>query len=106
VIVGDRLVLSPKLDGAETPRLESLLPHELSHLHLGQRVGHYHTSVPVWFHEGWAALIAGGGAEYVSDAQVADAIRADHRIDPAQRDTPDLRHRADAYGLTIYEFYR
>lgn len=107
VVPDNRLVLSPKLDGREKHRLAALLTHELAHLHLGQRIGHYHSTVPVWFHEGWASLTAdGGGAEYASDAQVWAAIAAGRRIDVAARDTRDRRHRAAAAGLDPYGFYR
>jgi hypothetical protein len=107
VVPDNRLILSPNLDGKESARLPALLTHELAHLHLGQRIGHYHSSLPVWFHEGWAALTAdGGGAEYASDAQVLQAIRAGKMINLALRDTPDKRHRATASGMNIFMFYR
>lgn len=107
VVPDNRLILSPNLDGRESHRLPTLLTHELAHLHLGQRIGHYHSSLPVWFHEGWASLTAeGGGAEYATDAKVFEAIRAGRRINLSARDTPDKRHRADASGLDVYAFYR
>ena len=69
VIPDNRLILSPNLNGRESSRLPGVLTHELAHLHLGQRIGHYNSTLPVWFHEGWASLTAnGGGAEYASDA--------------------------------------
>ena len=107
VIPDNRLILSPNLDGRESHRLPALLAHELAHLHLGQRIGHYHSTLPVWFHEGWASLTAeGGGADYATDAQAYAAIRAGKRVDLAMRDTPDKRHRAAAFRLSIHEFYR
>lgn len=107
VVPDNRLILSPNLNGTESQRLPSLLIHELAHLHLGQRIGHYHSTMPLWFHEGWASLTAdGGGAEYATDAQAFAAIRAGHRVDLIARDTPTRRHRAAASRLNIYEFYR
>jgi hypothetical protein len=107
VVPDNRLILSPNLNGRESKRLPALLTHELAHLHLGQRIGHYHPTMPVWFHEGWASLTAnGGGAEYETDAQAFAAIRAGRRVNLVLRDTPDTRHRASASGLNIYEFYR
>jgi hypothetical protein len=107
VIPDNRLILSPNLNGKESWRLENLLVHELAHLHLGQRVGHYHYSIPIWFHEGWASMTAeGGGAEFATDAQAIEAARAGKNIDLATRDVPDHRHRAGAFGLNIHVFYR
>jgi hypothetical protein len=107
VVPDNRLILSPNLDGREQHRLPALLTHELAHLHLGQRIGHYHSTLPVWFHEGWASLTAdGGGAEFVSDDKVFAAIREGRRLNLAARDTPDKRHRAGASKLNIFEFYR
>lgn len=107
VVPDNRLVLSPNLDNGESQRLLPLLTHELAHLHLGQRIGHYHSSLPVWFHEGWASLTAkGGGAEYVTDAQTREAIRAGRQVNLTLRDTPRTRHRAASSNLNIFEFYR
>jgi len=107
VVPDNRLILSPNLDGREKHRLPALLTHELAHLHLGQRIGHYHSTLPVWFHEGWASLTAdGGGADYATDAKVFEAIRAGKRVNLGARDTPDKRHRASASRLNIFEFYR
>jgi hypothetical protein len=107
VVPDNRLILSPNLDGKESHRLPTLLTHELAHLHLGQRIGHYHSTLPVWFHEGWASLTAdGGGADYATDAQAWEAIRAGRRVNLGARDTPDKRHKASASNLKIFEFYR
>lgn len=107
VVPDNRLILSPNLDGRERARLPALLVHELAHLHLGQRIGHYHSTLPVWFHEGWASLTAdGGGAEFVSEAHAHEVIRAGKRVNLMLRDTPGKRHRAAASNLGIFEFYR
>ena len=107
VVPDNRLILSPNLDGRESQRLLPLLTHELAHLHLGQRIGHYHSNLPVWFHEGWATLTAaGGGAEYVTDEQTRAAIRAGRLVNLTLRDTPGKRHRAASSNLSIFEFYR
>lgn len=107
VVPDNRLILSPNLEGRESHRLPALLTHELAHLHLGQRIGHYHSTLPVWFHEGWASLTAsGGGADYATDGEAYAAIRAGKRINLTVRDTPDKRHRAASSRLNIFEFYR
>lgn len=107
VVPDNRLILSPNLDGRESHRLPALLTHELAHLHLGQRIGHYHSTLPVWFHEGWASLVAGGGgADYATDARAFEAIQAGKRVNLTARDTPGKRHRAAVSRLDIFEFYR
>ena len=100
VVPDNRLVLSPNLDGRESHRLPALLTHELAHLHLGQRIGHYHSTLPVWFHEGWASLVAdGGGADYATDARGFEAIQAGKRDNLTARATPGKRPGAAASRL-------
>lgn len=107
VVPDNRLILSPNLFGRESQRLPALLTHELAHLHLGQRIGHYHSTLPVWFHEGWASLTAnGGGAEFSSDEQALAAIRAGRLVNLSLRDAPGKRHRAASSNLNVFEFYR
>lgn len=107
VVADNRLVLSPRLFGAEAQRLAGILTHELSHLHLGQRLGHFTPWLPIWFHEGLATLAAeGAGAESASDAAACQAWMSGRRVDFGRRDAPGSRHRAAAFGLTTAEFYR
>lgn len=54
VVAENRLVLSPRLHVQEAHRLSGILAYELSHLHLGQRLGRYTPWIPVWFHVGLA----------------------------------------------------
>ena len=71
----NRLILAPRLFDREPHRLRPVLVHELSHLHLGQRLGHYTPSIPVWFHEGMASWVAaGGGADLATDLQARSAF--------------------------------
>jgi hypothetical protein len=107
VVPDNRLILSPNLNGSESERLKPILIHELAHLHLGQSIGHYDSSVPIWFHEGYASLIAeGGGAEFATDEQAYEAARDGRMINLNMRDTPDVRHKAGAFNMNIFEFYR
>lgn len=103
----NQVFLSPRLAGREAHRLPLILTHELSHLHLGQRIGHYSPAVPVWFHEGLAAYVSeGGGAEYASEEEARAAIQAGHRFSPETLDAPGKRHRAEAWNLSPWLFYR
>lgn len=106
--VPDNLVfLSPRLFDREAQRLPLILSHELSHLHLGQQIGHYAYTVPVWFHEGLAASASnGGGADYASEDDARQAVQHGRAFDPATLDTADIRHRADFWKLSPYLFYR
>jgi hypothetical protein len=107
VLPGDLMVLSPNLFGREAARLPGILTHELSHLHLGQRLGHYTPWLPVWFHEGLASLAGdGGGAEFASDGQALGAWHEGRQVDFSQLDIPGTRHRAGDFSLSIHEFYR
>lgn len=107
VLHGEVLVLSPKLELEENERLPHILVHELSHLHLGQRLGHYTADLPVWFHEGLASLAAdGGGAEFSSDEEACAAWDAGRRVDFAQLDSPGKRHRAADFKVSVHQFYR
>lgn len=106
VVADNRLVLSPRLYHREAHRLPGILSHELSHLHLGQRLGHYTPWIPVWFHEGLATLAAGGGgADAIGDAAACAAWGGGRRVDFGRRDAPGQRHRAEAFGLNMHEFY-
>jgi hypothetical protein len=68
--------------GVDTHR--GSLKHELSHLHVRQRLGFVRTkaNVPTWFHEGLANIASGVGGETVADDQAIEAILADYRLVP------------------------
>jgi hypothetical protein len=77
-----RVLLSPTLCGEERARLPGVLTHELSHTHLfGWRSTLFSARPPSWFTEGLAVMVSdGGGAEGVSEAEAAEAIRKGHAI--------------------------
>jgi len=95
--VGSKLFLNPRL--FENPeRIPRILAHELSHLHLVQQLGFYHSyrNLPDWFKEGLAALASdGGGVENVSIEEAHQALRAGLRIEPVERDGLFRRKTAD-----------
>jgi hypothetical protein len=105
--IGARLFLSPKLR-ATPDRVPKVVAHELTHLYSSQRMGLYaaRRSFPPWFGEGLAAWVSGGGgAEGVSPAEAAQAIREGRRFVP---DAPGLLSRggtASDFGLDAHLFY-
>jgi hypothetical protein len=107
VVYDNRLVLAPRLFDREPERLVPILLHELSHLHLGQRRGHYSMSIPIWFHEGLASLVAeGGGADLVTDAEAWSAAASARHFVPDQQHLPWQRRRAETWKLSVSLFYR
>lgn len=74
-------LLSPTLCGQERDRLEGVLAHELSHVHLSGWRPLGAPRPPQWFTEGLAVMAShGGGAEGVSEAEAAQAIRNGYRV--------------------------
>jgi hypothetical protein len=107
VVYDNRLVLAPRLFDREAERLEPILVHELSHLHLGQRRGHYTMAIPVWFHEGLASLVAaGGGADLSTDQQAAYEARSGKYFLPDEQHLPWLRRMPQQFDVSIHVFYR
>jgi hypothetical protein len=72
-----RVNLSPLLHGVERDRLPAILAHELSHAHLQGWIGPVaYLRLPLWFKEGLAVMVSGGGgAEAVSEADARSAIQ-------------------------------
>ena len=82
-VVTHKLFLSRTL--LEEPQIVPLyLTHELSHLHLHQRLGIWRLQkLPPWFKEGLAALVSGGGgAQRVTDSQAIEAMNQGHTFIP------------------------
>jgi len=82
-VVTNKLFLSPALF-QDRPTLPLYLTHELSHLHLLQRLGTYRMiELPSWFKEGLATFVSGGGgAPDISDEQALNAIRSTQNFVP------------------------
>src|SRR5262245_289878 len=107
VIYDNRLLLAPRLFDREPTRLYPILVHELSHLHLGQSLGHYTMRIPVWFHEGLASLVAeGGGADLVDEAEALGAIAEGRYFLPDAVHDEMRRKYADHWHLRIGMLYR
>lgn len=78
---GGVALLSPTLCGKERDRLQSVLTHELSHVHLSSWRPLGAPRPPQWFTEGLAVMASnGGGAEGVSVDKAAQAIRDGYRV--------------------------
>ena len=87
---------------------EEVLAHELSHLHLYQRLGHVTSlwKMPVWFLEGLAVAVSGGGGEGVTTAAALDAIRHGEHFVPDDTGSLFRPKRALDYGLETFMFYK
>ncbi len=105
-----KVFLSGKLMRPEfTKTTKAILTHELSHLHLQQRLGiyNYNAKLPAWFQEGLAVLVSGGGgAETVSDDDARRAILKGMRFTPDAKGSFFFHKTANSYGLEPHLFYR
>ena len=86
----------------------SVLTHELSHLHLYQRLGYRRSlwDMPVWFLEGLAVTVSGGGGEGVTTEDAGSAILAGHHFIPDEKGSLLRPRRASDYGMGTFMFYR
>jgi hypothetical protein len=107
-VINKRLFLSPKLES--TPeRVPKIITHELSHLHLQQRVGAIRLQIatPPWFQEGLAVYVSsGGGAESVSEDQARQSIADGKHLVPEESGSLFFRQEAPVHGLSHHMFYR
>ena len=87
---------------------ESVLAHELSHLHLYQRLGHRKSlwDTPVWFLEGLAVVVSGGGGEGVTPSDAEASILSGHHFTPDDCGSLLRPKRAADYGTETFMFYR
>jgi hypothetical protein len=100
--------VSPKafsFHGEDTHR--GTLAHELSHLHLGQRLGWWKRigGVPSWFQEGLADWVAGTGDEQVSRREAREAILGGRSLVPDGSGHLPIPKRPQDYGLTWPMFH-
>ncbi len=88
---------------------KAILTHELSHLHLQQKLGlyHYGANLPAWFQEGLAVMVSGGGgAETVRADDAGKAILKGIRFIPEAEGSFFFPKSATSYGLEPHMFYR
>ena len=104
-VLNERLFLAPK---AFQPGNEALV-HELSHLHMEQRLGMiaWHSGYPSWFQEGLAVYVSHGqGASKVSPEEARKAVALGSHFTPDADGGLIFRKTARSYGLKPNMFYR
>lgn len=102
-----KVFLSPRL--MERPdRIPAYLAHELSHMHLMQRIAPLnYLRLPFWFTEGLATFVSGGGgAQEVGASEAIEAIKAGKRFEPNGRGGIVFRKTPGRWGLKPQMFYR
>lgn len=97
--VTNKLFLSPQLFQESKP-IDSYLTHELSHLHLVQRVGLYDSArVPAWFKEGLAEVVSGGATgSSVTVTKAYAAINEKRRFFPDEGRNVIVSFLSPRYG--------
>jgi len=91
--------------GQDTHR--ETLTHELSHLHLGQRLGWWHRTaeLPSWFQEGLADWVADTGDEQASRREARETILSGHSIELDESGHLPFPKRPESYGMTWAMFH-
>lgn len=103
-----KLFLSPRVFEYGDDIGKKYLTHELSHLHLLQKLGLIKMSkLPMWFKEGLAAYVSnGGGAHLISERQAIMSIRAGQHFFPNKADGFIFKKTPSDFGLKPHMFYR
>lgn len=103
-----KLFLSPRLFDEQDTIIKLYLTHELSHLHLLQQIGVCEMRrLPVWFKEGLATYVSGGGgAHTITDIQARDSIKAGKCFVPSETDGLVFQKTASDWHLRPHMFYR
>lgn len=102
-----RVFLSPRTFTMDSE--VAILTHELDHLYWHQHLGMiaYMANLPVWFQEGMAVFVSGGGgAEQVPEARARQAIRHGQTFMPEGAGSLWVPQTAGRYGLQHHLFYR
>jgi len=91
--------------GRDTHR--QTLAHELSHLHLGQHLPWWHRvkTIPTWFSEGLADLIADTGDERISREEAIEGFFTGLHLVPDEAGRVPFPKGAQDYGLTWPMFH-
>jgi hypothetical protein len=102
VLFGDVYIAPSAYDWMGEDVHRQSLMHELSHLHLRQRLGWLTArgSIPPWFHEALADQVSGAGGEGVSRARAARAILRGPALKPDSTGNLWTLRRVGNYGLS------
>ena len=109
VKVGNSIFLSPETFRSwRGDTHQGVLTHELSHLHIYQRLGHVRSlrQIPAWFSEGVAVMVSGAGGDGVTAEEAREAIRFGEDFVPDDKGGRLRPKRAADYGMNTYMFYR
>ena len=103
-----KLFLSPRIFEFGDEIARKYLVHELSHLHLQQRLGIFKMSrLPMWFKEGLAASVSdGGGAHLATRERAIEFLREGKHLVPNRADGFVFRTTPSDFGLKPHMFYR
>jgi hypothetical protein len=103
-----KLFLSPRVFEYGDEIGEKYLTHELSHLHLVQKLGLLKMNkLPMWFKEGLATHVSnGGGAHLISERQAIASIKAGKHFVPNKADGLIFKKTPSDFDLKPHMFYR
>lgn len=103
-----KLFLSPRIFDSGDEIAKKYLTHELSHLHLQQRLGIYKMNkLPMWFKEGLATYVSsGGGAHLSTEKQAIKLMRAGKHFIPNLADGFIFKKTPSDFSLEPQMFYR
>ncbi len=84
-LLGDVLIAPSAFNFIGRDTHKETLIHELSHLHLRQRLGFLEDrKLPVWFKEGFADYVAGSGGEGIEDSDAINFILSGNHFVPEE----------------------
>jgi len=103
-VINERLFLSP----VSNQKGRNVLTHELSHLHMGQKLEFIHwATIPVWFQEGLAVYVSNDeGAKKVTKAEASHGIATGKIFKPNKSGGLIFRKQAHSFNLAPHMFYK
>lgn len=106
-LLGDVLIAPSAFNFIGRDTHKETLMHELSHLHIRQRLGFFKArKIPAWFHEGFADYVAGSGGEGISLSEAINFIlNGKHFIPEEEGEIFGSLHEA-SNGLSGPMFHR